>query len=57
MMNHEPSEARQAAHQFQIIRQALHPYPAELVIVTKLGARRPSDGSWQRATSPEELTA
>ena len=41
----------------QIIRQALHPYPAELVIVTKLGARRPADKSWQIATSPEELTA
>jgi aryl-alcohol dehydrogenase-like predicted oxidoreductase len=41
----------------QIIRQALHPYPAGLVIVTKLGARRPADGSWQRAISPEELTA
>jgi aryl-alcohol dehydrogenase-like predicted oxidoreductase len=41
----------------QIIRQALHPYPAGLVIVTKLGARRPADGSWQRATSPGELTA
>jgi aryl-alcohol dehydrogenase-like predicted oxidoreductase len=41
----------------QIIRQALHPYPPELVIVTKLGARRPADGSWQSAISPEELTA
>ena len=41
----------------QIIRRALHPYPAGLVIVTKLGARRPPDGSWQRAISPEELTA
>jgi aryl-alcohol dehydrogenase-like predicted oxidoreductase len=40
----------------QIIRQALHPYPAELVIVTKLGARRPADGSWQAAISPQELT-
>lgn len=40
----------------QIIRQALHPYPAELVIVTKLGAHRPPDKSWQRAISPEELT-
>jgi len=40
----------------QIIRQALHPYPAGLVIVTKLGARRPPDGSWQPAISPEELT-
>ena len=41
----------------QIIRKALHPYPAELVIVTKVGARRPADKSWQRAISPEELTA
>jgi len=41
----------------QIIRQALHPYPEGLVIVTKLGARRPPDGSWQSAISPEELTA
>jgi aryl-alcohol dehydrogenase-like predicted oxidoreductase len=41
----------------QIIRQALHPYPAELVIVTKLGARRPADRSWQPAVSPQDLTA
>src|ERR1700744_6281726 len=33
----------------QIIRQALHPSPSELLIVTKLGARRPPDGSWQPA--------
>ncbi len=39
----------------QIIREALHPYPAGLVIVTKLGARRPADKSWQRAISPQEL--
>jgi pyridoxine 4-dehydrogenase len=41
----------------QIIRQALHPYPAELVIVTKLGGRRPPDKSWQPAIAPHELTA
>jgi aryl-alcohol dehydrogenase-like predicted oxidoreductase len=41
----------------QIIRRALHPYPAGLVIVTKLGARRPPDGSWQPAVSPADLTA
>jgi len=41
----------------QIIRQALHPYPAGLVIVTKLGSRRPADKSWQPAITPEELTA
>jgi len=41
----------------QIIRQALHPYPSELVIVTKLGGRRPADKSWQPAISPQDLTA
>jgi pyridoxine 4-dehydrogenase len=41
----------------QIIRQTLHPYPAGLVIVTKLGARRPPDKSWQPAISPEDLIA
>jgi aryl-alcohol dehydrogenase-like predicted oxidoreductase len=41
----------------QIIREALHPYPQGLVIVTKLGGRRPPDKSWQPAISPEELAA
>src|ERR1700740_84327 len=41
----------------QIIKQALHPYPNGLVIVTKLGGRRPPDKSWQPAISPPELTA
>jgi aryl-alcohol dehydrogenase-like predicted oxidoreductase len=41
----------------QIIRKALHPYPSGLVIVTKLGARRPADKSWQPAISPQELSA
>src|SRR5271170_1538048 len=41
----------------QIIRKALHPYPAGLVIVTKLGARRPPDKSWQPAISPLDLIA
>src|SRR5208283_5107504 len=41
----------------QIIRRALHPYPAGMVIVTKLGARRPPDRSWQPAISTKELTA
>jgi aryl-alcohol dehydrogenase-like predicted oxidoreductase len=41
----------------QIIRKALHPYPPRLVIVTKLGARRPADKSWQPDISPEGLTA
>ncbi|MFZ1010904.1 MAG: aldo/keto reductase family oxidoreductase [Candidatus Sulfotelmatobacter sp.] len=39
----------------QIIRQALHPYPDELVIVTKLGARRGPDKSWPHARSRQEL--
>jgi pyridoxine 4-dehydrogenase len=41
----------------QIVRRALHPYPTGLVIVTKLGGRRPPDKSWQPAISPQELTA
>ena len=41
----------------QIIRKALHPYPPGLVLVTKLGARRPADGSWHPAGSPQDLIA
>jgi aryl-alcohol dehydrogenase-like predicted oxidoreductase len=41
----------------QIIRQALRPYPSDLVIVTKLGARRPADRSWQPAISADDLIA
>jgi pyridoxine 4-dehydrogenase len=40
----------------QIIREALHPYPDELVIVTKIGALRGKEGSWIPAFSREELT-
>jgi pyridoxine 4-dehydrogenase len=40
----------------QLIREALHPYPDDLVIVTKIGARRGADGSWIPALSPEDLT-
>jgi pyridoxine 4-dehydrogenase len=40
----------------QIIREALHPYPDDLVIVTKLGARRGEDASWNPAMTPAELT-
>src|ERR1700749_5343938 len=40
----------------QIIREALAPYPDNLVIVTKIGARRGADASWLPAFSPEELT-
>ena len=39
----------------QIIKQALHPYPDGLVIVTKVGARRGSDKSWIPALSRQEL--
>ncbi len=39
----------------QIIREALHPYPEDLVIVTKVGARRGSDGSWLHARSRQEV--
>ena len=41
----------------EIIREALHPYPAELVIVTKLGARRDDKGGWLPAISAEALTS
>ncbi|MER8902226.1 aldo/keto reductase family oxidoreductase [Mesorhizobium sp. M0772] len=39
----------------QLIREALAPYPQDLVIVTKIGARRGSDGSWLPAYSAKEL--
>jgi pyridoxine 4-dehydrogenase len=39
----------------QLIRQALHPYPDDLVIVTKIGARRGEEASWLPASSPAEL--
>jgi pyridoxine 4-dehydrogenase len=39
----------------QLIREALHPYADDLVIVTKIGARRGEDGSWIPAFSPGEL--
>jgi pyridoxine 4-dehydrogenase len=39
----------------QIIREALHPYPKDLVIVTKVGAVRGADGSWNPAMSPADL--
>jgi aryl-alcohol dehydrogenase-like predicted oxidoreductase len=40
----------------KLIREALHPYPDNLTIVTKIGARRGPDGSWNPASSREELT-
>src|SRR5580704_2754219 len=41
----------------QLIRKALHPYADDLVIVTKIGARRGAGGSWLPAFSAQELTA
>jgi aryl-alcohol dehydrogenase-like predicted oxidoreductase len=41
----------------QLIREALHPYPDDLVIVTKVGAVRGADASWKPAMSPAELTS
>jgi pyridoxine 4-dehydrogenase len=39
----------------EIIKEALHPYPDELRIVTKVGARRDAEGGWPHARSPQEL--
>ncbi|WP_369926394.1 aldo/keto reductase family oxidoreductase [Xanthomonas sp. NCPPB 2632] len=41
----------------QLIREALHPYRDDLVIVTKIGARRDEKGGWLPAFSPGQLTA
>ena len=41
----------------KIIREALHPYPSNLVIVTKVSARRDENGAWLPAMSPAELTS
>ncbi|MGN6377026.1 MAG: aldo/keto reductase family oxidoreductase [Sphingomonas sp.] len=41
----------------ELIREALHPYADDLVIVTKVGATRGDDASWNAAQTPEELTA
>jgi pyridoxine 4-dehydrogenase len=38
-----------------LIKEALHPYPESLHIVTKVGARRDADGGWPEARSPEDL--
>ncbi|MGN8169206.1 aldo/keto reductase family oxidoreductase [Agrobacterium sp. 22117] len=40
----------------EIIREALHPYPSDLLIVTKVGASRGADASWKPAFSRAELT-
>ncbi|GAA2856232.1 oxidoreductase [Streptosporangium fragile] len=39
----------------ELIKEALHPYPADLRIVTKVGARRGGDGSWIPSLDPEDL--
>ena len=41
----------------QIIAEALHPYPAGLTLVTKIGARRDEQGGWLPAMEPEQLAA
>ena len=41
----------------ELIREALHPYPADLRIVTKVGARRGGDGSWRPSQEPADLKA
>src|ERR1700722_11709147 len=40
----------------QLIREALHPYPDDLVIVSKIGAVRGADASWNPALDPADLT-
>jgi aryl-alcohol dehydrogenase-like predicted oxidoreductase len=39
----------------ELIREALHPYPEDLVLVSKVGARRDGTGQWMAAQRPEEL--
>ncbi|MBB3676139.1 oxidoreductase [Modestobacter versicolor] len=39
----------------EIIREALHPYPEQLTIVTKIGARRTPEGEWPEALAADEL--
>src|ERR1700730_13482704 len=41
----------------EIIREAVHPYSKDLVIVTKVGARRGADKSWPAALSRDDLTS
>jgi pyridoxine 4-dehydrogenase len=41
----------------ELIREALHPYPEDLVLVSKVGARRDGTGQWLAAQRPEELRA
>ena len=39
----------------RLIKEALHPYPEQLRIVTKVGARRDAEGNWPKALAPDEL--
>src|SRR3954447_14017388 len=41
----------------ELIREALHPYPADLALVSKVGARRDDAGGWLPAQEPDELRA
>ncbi|HCW98443.1 MAG TPA: oxidoreductase [Pantoea sp.] len=41
----------------QLIKKALHPYPEDLIIVTKVGTRRDEKGGWLPAFSPDELVS
>ncbi|OBF40703.1 oxidoreductase [Mycobacterium sp. ACS1612] len=41
----------------QLIREALHPYPADLALISKVGARRDDTGAWLPAQQPDELRA
>jgi pyridoxine 4-dehydrogenase len=41
----------------ELIREALHPYPADLLIATKAGGRRDGEGGWPAARTPDELRA
>src|ERR1700733_1971606 len=39
----------------QLIKEALHPYPEQLRIVTKVGARRDAEGNWLKALAPDQI--
>ena len=41
----------------ELIREALHPYPPNLALVSKVGARRDAEGNWNAAQEPDELRA
>jgi pyridoxine 4-dehydrogenase len=41
----------------ELIREALHPYPADLALVSKVGARRDAEGAWLPAQEPDQLRA